>query len=230
MKILSKIFLSVVAIFFATTDFTFAQSFYNTPNDSIFQVGIMEDLHTLSIQQINITSDTIYLKWQKVSENMPIGWEAAVCDNFNCNTSLIDSGTMNPIIPNEYGLILLHITPHTNYGTAIIQYAVWDISTPSEIDTLTYTLAVNPPSPINEVKEENRFDIFPNPANEIIFIRSDIGSKFLITNNLGKSIQYGISDTELTKISTENLPDGLYNITIFNKNKTYTTTKFIIQH
>ena len=65
MKIIQKIVLSVAAIF-AATDISFAQSFSNTPNDTINIVGMMEDLETLSIQQLNISPNTISLKWKNI--------------------------------------------------------------------------------------------------------------------------------------------------------------------
>ena len=55
--------LSVTAIFAATV-ISVAQSFSNTPNDTINMVGMMEDLETLSIQQQNISANAITLKWK----------------------------------------------------------------------------------------------------------------------------------------------------------------------
>lgn len=71
MKIIKKIVLSVAAIL-AATDISFTQSFSNTPNDTINMVGMMEDLETLSIEQLNISPNAITLKWKKVSESVPL--------------------------------------------------------------------------------------------------------------------------------------------------------------
>ena len=177
MKITQKIVLSVAAIL-AATDFSFAQSFSNTPNDTINIVGMMEDLETLSIRQQNISANTIILKWKKVSENVPALWEASVCDNSFCNTSLVDSGMMNLVLPNDFGLLLLHITPHVNYGTATVRYAVWDIANPTLKDTLTYILTVSATSGIADVENKNTFSIFPNPAKENINIITKLQTGF----------------------------------------------------
>jgi hypothetical protein len=192
---------------------------------------MMEDLETLSIQQLNTSSKTITLKWQKVSENVPPIWEASVCDNVNCNTSLVDSGTMNPLNPADYALLLLHITPHINYGKAIVRYAVWDITNPALKDTLTYILNVNATSGIAEAENKNAFSIFPNPAKENINITSKLqtGFQFLITDVLGKEVEKGISKTNNIFVSTENLPNGVYTVSIFTENK-INTKQFLIQH
>ncbi len=225
-----KIVLSVAAIF-AATDISFAQTYSLVPNDTINLMGMMEDLETLSIQQPNISNDTIILKWKKVSESVPTLWEANVCDNAFCNTSLVDSGTMNPVMPKEYGLLLLHITPHTNYGTAIVRYAVWDIANPTLKDTLTYILNVNATTGIAATENKNAFSIFPNPVKDNINIISKLptGFQFLITDVSGKEIEKGVSKTNSISVSTENLSNGIYNISIFTENKIITTKKFLIQ-
>lgn len=134
----------VVVAFFAATTFSKAQSYTIDPNDTVEVNAALEDLQTLSIIQLNNTMDTLTLKWSKVSEYVPANWEASVCDNQFCNTTLIDSGTMNPVYPTEYGLLLIHCTPHVNYGTAVIRYAVWDVNFPNTRDTLTYMITVTP--------------------------------------------------------------------------------------
>lgn len=221
-----------VAVVFTATDISFAQSYSNVPNDTINMVGMMEDLETLSIQQQNTSTNTIQLKWAKVSESVPLLWEASVCDNAFCNTSLVDSGTMNPVLPSEYGLLLLHITPHTNYGTAVVRYAVWDIAKPAMKDTLTYILTVHATSGISEAENKNAFIIFPNPAKENINIVSKLqtGFQYVITDVSGKEIEKGISKTNSISISTENLPNGLYTVSIFAENKIINTKQFLIQH
>lgn len=231
MTTLSKIVLSVAAIF-AATDISFAQSYSNIPNDTIDMVGMMEDLETLSIQQLNTSTDTIQLKWVKVSESVPVAWESNVCDNQICYTSLVDSGSMNPINPADYGFLLLHITAHVNYGTAVIRYAVWDIANPVLKDTLTYILTVSATSGIAEAENKNAFSIFPNPAKENINIISKLqtGFQFLITDVSGKEIEKGISKTNSVSVSTENLPNGLYTVSIFTENKIINTKQFLIQH
>jgi hypothetical protein len=230
MKLIPKIVLSVAAIF-AATDISFAQSFSNTPNDTINIVGIMEDLETLSIQQFNTTIDTIHLQWQKVSESVPLLWEASVCDNQICNTTLVNNGTMNPVIPNEYGLLLLHITAHVNYGTATVRFAVWDIANPAMKDTLTYILTVSATSGINEAENKNAISIFPNPAKESINIVSKLqtGFQFLITDVSGKEIEKGISKTNSISLNTQNIANGVYNVSIFSENKIVKTKKILIQ-
>lgn len=231
MTAISKIVLSV-AVIIAVTDISIGQTYSIVPNDTINMAGMMEDLETLSIQQINTSTNTIQLKWVKLSESVPLLWEASVCDNQFCYTSLVDSGMMNPVTPNDYGLLLLHITPHVNYGTAIVRYAVWDITNPAMKDTLTYILTMNATSGINEVENKNDFSIFPNPSNENINIFSNMQTdfQFLITDVSGKEIQNGISKTNSILLSTANFADGFYSVSITDNNITISTKKIVVQH
>lgn len=230
LTLIPKIVLSVAAIF-AATDISFAQSFSNTPNDTIHTVGMLEDLQTLSIRQLNISPNTITFKWKKVSESVPFPWEASVCDNKICYAILVDSGTMNPVKPSDYGLLLLHITAHVNYGTATVCYAVWDSANPAMKDTLTYILTVSATSEISETENKNSVTIFPNPAKEKVNINSrfQTGFQFLITDVSGKVIEKGISKTNSILVNTQNLQNGVYTVSILTENKFITTKQFLIQ-
>ncbi|CAN5618435.1 hypothetical protein BH11BAC1_BH11BAC1_20120 [soil metagenome] len=137
-----------VAILLMVTGNSIAQTYSISPNDTIQLTGALEDLQTLSISQINTSADTLNLMWRKVSESVPPNWDAYVCDNSICYTTLEDSGSMNPVLPSDYGFVLLHITPHVDYGTALIRYSVWDINNPGSIDTLTFRLTVNSGNPL----------------------------------------------------------------------------------
>jgi hypothetical protein len=220
-----------VAAFIAATGISFAQTYTLTPNDTIQMNGVMEDLQTLSIEQTNTTTDTIIVKWQKISENVPLNWEAAVCDNAICYTTLVSGGTMNPVLPTEYGFVLLHITPHVNYGTAIVRYSVWDEANPTLKDTLTFILTVDGTSSVQEGNNKSEIKLFPNPASDNITITNlALGSHYTVYDGNGKSIISGNNTTDILSISCKGLAKGTYTISITNKGGITTTKKFIIQH
>lgn len=230
MKAIKNIILSVAAIL-AATDFSFSQSYSITPNDTFQTVGFMEDLETLTISQLNVSSDSIYLKWEKVSESVPADWESTVCDNRVCYTNLMDSGFMNPVIPTETGFLLLHITAHVNYGTAIIRYAVWDVATPSARDTVTFIMTVNAPSAISETDNKNSFTLFPNPASDLINIQFSDNEAHTISvlNSLGEKI-HSVVSSQYSILNTQYFSNGIYTISISGNNKSSFTKKIIVQH
>jgi hypothetical protein len=217
-------------IFSATV--SYAQTFSNTPNDTVQIAAYMEDLETLTISQLNTSADTITLKWKRVSTSVPANWDASICDNMICNTSLVNSGAMNPVVPNDYGFLLLHVTAHVNYGTAIIRYSVWDENYPAVKDTLTFIMTVNPPLGVDETENKNAFSISPNPANDNINIVSNgqTGFTYFISDISGRVIRKENSETNTSFVPVNNLQNGIYNISVIDKDKAINTKKIVVQH
>lgn len=156
MNVLKNLFL-LVATTSAASNMCLAQNYSITPNDTFWLAGQMEDFQTLTITQHNTSGKTITLTWRKVSESIPSKWDALVCDNQVCYATLVDSGTMNPILPNDSAFLFVKITGHVNYGTAVIRYALWDIDNPALKDTLTFILTIDKISAIEKGMDKYGF-------------------------------------------------------------------------
>jgi len=209
-----------------------AQTYSIVTNDTISVTGIMEDLATLTIEQLNISNNAITLEWQKVSESVPLNWETNVCDNVICYATLVNGGTMNPINPGSYGFLLMHVTPHVNYGTSTIRYVVWDVALPSIKDTLTYILTVNAPTGFDEENVINTFNLFPNPAREQINISNNAFSSFsyTISDVAGRVIENGQSGSGPHKINTTSYKNGVYYCILRTPNGYLRISKFVVLH
>ncbi|MBI2259446.1 MAG: T9SS type A sorting domain-containing protein [Flavobacteriia bacterium] len=73
----------------------------------------------------------------------------------------------------------------------------------------------NPTASINEISEENKFLIYPNPSSKLIYIQNLKNiEKYTITNLEGKVLQFGTTDGQ---INVQNLKNGMY---ILNMNET----------
>ena len=231
MRLSGKILLSV-AVVFAAADVVTAQTYSLTPNDTINITGLLEDLQTLSIQQVNTSQDTIQLQWEKVSESVPPLWDAVVCDNQFCYTSLEDSGMMNPVIPTDYGFLLLHMTPHVNLGTAVVRYTVWDTANASMKDTLTFMLtAINATGIKEDAHDANTFSLYPNPANETFTLNTGLQSdlQYFITDAAGKEIEIGSMVNRAKSISVSTWGSGLYSISLLEKGNLKQARMLLIQ-
>ena len=230
MSVLKYFIATAVAVIFSFK-FSSAQSFSLYPNDTLQLKGVLEDVQTLSIAQMNDSKDTITLKWQKISASVPAGWEATVCDNSVCHEDLGDTGTMFRLSPGDLGFILLHITPHQKIGTAIVRYTVWDVNTPKKKDTLTYILTVETATAINESEIKNAVNLFPVPASNQLNITSRFlqGFTYSVVDFSGKLVLSGKSNSGSASISTEKIADGIYNIQISDKKGTFLVKKFVKQ-
>lgn len=224
-----NVLLALVAML-APTSVLHAQTYSNLPNDTIKITGMMEDLETLSIRQLNTSADTIQLQWEKVSESVPLAWDASVCDNAFCYTSLLDGGAMNPIAPLDYGFLLLHITPRVEFGTAVIRYAVWDIANPIRKDTLTYILTVGAATSVDDVRDQPASHLFPNPATNNINLTSMFGSgfQFFITDVSGRVIERGVSTSISHSLNIEHIPNGAYRVAFVSDKNVVTFSTFLV--
>lgn len=210
MKLMQNIII-LVAVLFAATNIIFAKNYNLVPNDTIFLIGELEDLQTLTIQELNISKDTINLKWKLIKSNLPENWEASVCDNSFCYTSLVESGSMTPIFPDDYGFILLHITPKIKLGESVIQYAVWDVMAPEEIDTLTFILKVENTTKINSSQNFN-ISTYPNPAAEFINIAINTNNlySYKISDIYSRIVLSGHLSSNINEVMLHQLSSGIY--------------------
>ncbi len=217
MRIFKYIILTLVT-FIVTNVNTLAQSYSIIPNDTIQISGVLEDLETLSIQQQNNSNDTLFLEWKKVSESVPLFWDASICDNSFCYASLIDSGYMNPVFPGDYGLLLLHITTHVNYGTAIIRYAVWDALTPNLKDTLTYILQVVPTGLTSALNDNILLSI---NQNKIFVSQNQNDFSVLRILNMNGKIIYETAINDKSEIDLPSIPSAQYLVQLIGQQKIY---------
>ena len=65
--------------------------------------------------------------------------------------------------------------------------------------------------------EESGFEVYPNPANEIITINIDNSAEFTITNICGQIVMRGVISNENQQIDVENLDNGIYFLNINNQ-------------
>jgi len=66
---------------------------------------------------------------------------------------------------------------------------------------------------LNEISNTNLFSVFPNPAQSVLNVRSDvklIGSSYMVYDNTGKTILEGLIASENTIIELGNLSGGVY--------------------
>ena len=150
------------------TSFLHAQDYTLTPGDSIVAEIEANDLSVFNFLQENTTMDTLYLSWEKVSDVVPAGWTAMICDNSICYPDLKASGSMLPVVPGEYGLMSLHITAIDGGGTAMIRYAIWETNNALIKDTLTWI--IHSLNTSIEGLQQNDFSIFT--IGNILIMRS----------------------------------------------------------
>ena len=195
-----------------------AQGYYHSPNDTLWASTVLDQQVTMNITQVHTSNDTLQFVWQKLLVDLPFGWDATICDNSNCNLALIDGDTTLPVLPGDDGLLLIHCTPHITTGVGIIQYTMFEINQPTQLDTLTWIIEAN------ELSLDEKFNV----SGEL-FLKKDcliwLGEKLMhpTVNALcmnGSKVEL-IYNEALNEISLKKLKPGFYWITIEDKGKNY---------
>jgi hypothetical protein len=172
----------------------------------------------MNITQVHTSNDTLQFIWQKVNVDLPFGWDATICDNSNCNLALIDGDTTLPVLPGDDGLLLIHCTPHLTAGIGVIQYSMYEIHQPSQIDTLTWIIDAN------ELNLSEIFDVkgsFSVENNALIWKGEALVNPTLKIVCLdGKNIDLDTKKS-ITEYSLSFLKPGVYWILLENEGKNY---------
>lgn len=75
---------------------------------------------------------------------------------------------------------------------------------------------------VQEVKQHFELKVFPNPTANQINVKADsklIGTAYTLYSNLGTAVFSGIINNENTLIEMENLPGGIYMLSVGNSSK-----------
>lgn len=202
------------AITGAAANALFAQNYLLSPGDSIVATAQFDDLAVYNILENNISSDSLFLSWKKVSAYVPVGWEAVNCDNNNCYTELKDSGDMLPVVVGEYGLMSVHVTPHQNEGTAIIQYVIWETFNQPIADTLTWIISAGTTGIEDEPVDAANFIIVGNQ----LFVQNNVGADALLRvfDIRGRILVQTNITSVISAIDMSHIPAGVFLIDLQN--------------
>ena len=74
------------------------------------------------------------------------------------------------------------------------------------------------------------YNIFPNPAKDIVTVKGANMSQIKVYNALGQMVKAIDCDANEMNISVNNLQNGIYFINITNEKGEMTTSKVSIQH
>ena len=211
MKSLTMMVLSSIVAFHAYVTAVRAQSFELIPNDTVETAGWLGDNFTLTIQQRNITNDTLYLRWSIVDKVVPAQWDASVCDNSFCYTTLVDSGSMSPVPPGENGMLYIRFTPQVIASRAVVRYAVWDEQQPEAKDTLTYILVAQSTTGVDATPSADVTIVLDRQTNAIRIdtFASDTFSAELY-NLMGELIATSQNNKSNAVIAWDQAISGLY--------------------
>lgn len=176
------------------------------------------DITDCAIHIESLTTDTLFLAYERIGLNMPTGWAASMCDNANCYGDVHEAGNMAPIKAPTEAFIKITVAPQGIAGTAVIQYAVWNLKAPTQRDTLTLNIVVNWGAGIKASLPKDEPAVYPNPASDVMHVVNPSAEPLqLVLHTLeGKQLgpQITVQPAEKTGLPLNHLPSGIYLLTL----------------
>ena len=175
----------------------------------------------------NNFDEELILRWREIDNSLPTGWETSICDANLCyGDDVEECPAANPVIlgPGVSGLLDIHLKSFNEEGIADICIEVFLNSNPDSIlVTACYTFTLDASLSV-EGFETEEIAIYPNPATNFFKIsQNDIVASIDLYNIVGKKVKrYNYSPYAEFDIS--NLPNGLYLVSLLDKNESILKT------
>lgn len=201
-----------------------AQTYSLDPSNTIITVAPYEELSIFDIYQINETDSNIVFGWERISVNLPSGWDYSLCDYPSCYTGIPNSGTMDSVGGGYMGFLGLNINPFSIPGQGIVKIYVFDSNFPNDGDTLTWIVNSSPVSV--EENSISSISVFPNPVKNILTVEVESGedteTEWRILSMDGKMVMTGNFNLN-SNIDVESFPSGVYILHVVGIRKSFTT-------
>ncbi len=205
-----------------------AQKGYTISPSNILKVHAPANkLSIFDIYQNNITDGTIILKWEKISINVPAGWDYSLCDLGTCYAQIPDSSTMSPVEKDAQGFLGFNVDPKALNGMLTARFYVYEQGKYSEGDTCTFIITAGTTG-IADLYMENALSVYPVPAvNDLHITLNEVAPfELSVFNSNGVLVkQAAFSGSEGT-IDVSSYLYGVYLVKVTQNNQTF-TSRFI---
>jgi hypothetical protein len=168
-----------------------------------------------SIHLKNKGASGMKIGYEKVSADFPAAWSVSFCDNNGCFFSLVDNGTFAPMNAGEESSLKITVDPKGMADTAVVKYAVFDISNPVQRDTLVFNIFVRWGANNADVVVRD-MQLGPNPATDNITLRGEGYDAITIYDIKGNLVINKKPEIEQTVIDISGLPSGVYMLNAAN--------------
>jgi len=226
------------------------------PHDPEFEIGDAWDNFELHNHLSNETEDTIKYQWQILVDetHIPEGWTLyGFCDNLLCRSpfepwvegEIQESALLAPGqgqgIDRTFKALIAAPSDAPN-GQAIVRVRVWVTEvggvevTDGQVDTATYIFTKDCDwTSVNTLtKDDQRINIYPNPADDVLQVYSAAGlkaSQVVVYDIIGRkqSSQAINNNSEQTRVNIATLAPGIYMIQVQDETGSILTTRKFVK-
>ena len=200
----------------AGTKLLYSITFENTGNDTAKNIYVMDTLSdNVDINSLKLISSTNAMK----ISTMKAGGHNIVKFDFP-NINLLDSSHHNLCDGN----VMFNINAKTGLpnGTLIFNHAGIFFDDNPVVMTNTVKNTIGIPNAVPSVLKAANAEVFPNPATDLLTLRTDAGkyNTYTIANAMGQEMMTSSITMALTSININALPTGVYSITLTGNSDT----------
>ncbi len=206
-----------LALFLLVCSLSKAQTYSISPAKTVTFSAAFYSVTINDIYMVKTTGSTLSVTWERVSMNLPTGWDYSICDLGTCHPGLPAGPiTMNTSTSTTAESFLgLNIDPANIVGTGTVVMRVYQTGFPSNADTLTWIINAGPTG-VKENLLATKLNVYPNPATNVLNIDAiDLKiSKATIKTIIGTEVMQLDLTSDNTSIDISSLPEGIYLLTI----------------
>lgn len=183
----------------------------------------------------NNSGSTVTIRWTRVVEQEPQGWDHAFCDKNLCYFGTVSSKTFE-LIDGEEGLLKPIFYPNGIAGTGVMRvYLISETPGIMWADTAVYVAVATELVGSVEAELVRDVAIFPSPTSDVLNVvtaDADLQGQWRITDAAAKVWCHSkIGTTPIAgQISIKELPVGLYFLHVLTPDGRHVTVKrFVVQ-
>jgi len=171
----------------------------------------------------NNSGSTMELRWERVKNNMPSGWEALICDR-QCYSAYLESRTFSLAAGESISDFRVTFRPNGQEGIANAEIKVYEIKNPSNSVSISFTASATSASGANGPS------VFPNPAVDYIQIQDGADVKYIeIHNALGRKV-LDFNVVNSSRYDIGDLARGMYMVRMLDRNRNIIRTQRISKY
>jgi Secretion system C-terminal sorting domain len=158
-----------------------AQTFFPLPGALQSSQVAFEQANECYIHFKNPSGDTLQLRWRLLERSLPDGWDVDLCDYGLCYEGIPPNGTMNPVYDTIRPYLKLIVQPGSSGGAGWVWFRAYELGNNSNFQDVYFSLHTPGTLSLPSLDKRERFSVFPNPAQDHIFLSNPTSNPLHLT-------------------------------------------------
>jgi len=191
------------------------QTFSPTPEPTVQAEIGLELANEVYLYFENHTNELLQLRWRRMEESIPSGWNVDLCDYGECYIGVPPSAYMKPAPPGIQPYLKLIVQPGVWPGSAWYWFRIYNAANQSEYQDVYFSLHTPGVTGVQTADKTTELNVFPNPATDFLSIQNDDvqTKRFQLIDPLGNTrLQTMLVSGSALQIDVSAWPAGAYTL------------------